>query len=126
MRGFTLIELLTCALIASLLTAIALPGYRGVVLRAHRGEARQALLQLQALQERHYLDHLRYSDGSDLLALSDAGRYRLSVQLTSDGQHYTALAMPAPGNAQAADSQCRELSINEAGVRAASHSSCWP
>jgi len=82
-RGFTLIETLASALILAILSSIAWASYRDVLLRAHRGEARTALLQLQAAQERHYLDHLRYSglleaapdaDGLGLAATTQGGR----------------------------------------------------
>jgi len=106
-----------------------------VLLRAHRGEARTALLQLQAAQERHYLDHLRYSglleaapdaDGLGLAATTQGGRYSLHLALADDGQHYVASARPASGSPQAADNTCGQFTITESGDTSATSAVCWP
>ena len=134
-RGFTLIETLTSVLILAILSSIAWASYRDVLLRAHRGEARTALLQLQAAQERHYLDHLRYSglleaapdaDGLGLAATTQGGRYSLHLALTDDGQHYVASARPASGSPQAADNTCGQFTITESGDTSATSAVCWP
>jgi len=134
-RGFTLIETLTSALILAILSSIAWASYRDVLLRAHRGEARTALLQLQAAQERHYLDHLRYSglleaapdaDGLGLAATTPGGRYALRLALADDGQHYVASARPANGSPQAADNACGQFTITESGDTSATSPVCWP
>lgn len=134
-RGFTLVELLVALLIAAVLAALGWPSYRDVLLRAHRGEARIALLAVQAAQERHYLDHLRYTDqldaapesgGLGLAARTTGGRYLLGLALAADGQHYVAHAEAAPGSPQQADRSCAQLSIDEAGTTAATSAGCWP
>ena len=124
MRGYTLIELLACVLIVALLSALALPGYRGVVLRAHRNEARLALLGIQAQQERDYIERHRYTD-TLAATQSEGGRYDLAITLTDEGQRYVASAQPRRDSGQAQDSACTLLSINESGERAASSEACW-
>ncbi len=124
MRGYTLVELLACLLIVALLSAIALPGYRGVVLRAHRNEARLALLGIQAQQERDYIERHRYTD-TLAATQSEGGRYELAITLSDDGQRYVARAQPHSGSDQAQDSACTLLSINESGDRTASSEACW-
>lgn len=127
-RGYTLVELLVTAMLVALLVAIALPSYRQVVLRAQRSDARLALLRIQAQQERHYLQHQRYSrdlatppaaGGLGVGSRSDAGHYALSLQLNGDGLGYLAIARPAPGDSQQEDRECASLSIDETGRRLA-------
>ena len=59
--GFTLVELLIAMVIAAILAAIAVPSYRSYVQRTQRTEARQALTQARAAQERFFLQYNRYA-----------------------------------------------------------------
>lgn len=124
--GFTLIELLVALTVFAILSAIAWPGYAGIVHRAQRNDARLALLRLQHLQERHYATHLRYAGAlgtagdADTLVTSDrsdAGLYTLAVSTSEDGQRYTAIAMANPGGRQRRDEECQQLSIDQTGAR---------
>lgn len=126
LRGITLIELLAALAIVGILSAIAWPSYSAVVQRAHRNEARLALLRLQHLQERHYTMHRRYA--GSLGAAADAGtlaspgeteggHYRLSVSASADGQSFTAIATAREQGRQARDRHCRQLSITHTGAR---------
>jgi type IV pilus assembly protein PilE len=125
-RGFTLLELLVTMAIVAILTAIAWPGYGAVVRRAQRDEARLALLGIQYAEELRYQNLLAYGDrlgeavalgGLALAERSATGSYSLSVRLSGDGQHYTAIAEALPQGRQAADRDCRMLSIDETGRR---------
>lgn len=124
--GFTLVELLVVLAIVSILSALAWPGYGSVLRRAHRGEARQALMRLQHLQEAHYATHLRYAgqlgatpDPATLQSAdrSGNGAYILSVRASEDGQRYTATARASPQGRQAGDVQCQWLAVDETGQR---------
>lgn len=124
--GFTLVELLVALTVVAILSAIAWPGYAGIVHRAQRNDARLALLRLQHLQERHYATHLRYARAlgttgdADTLATADRsdGRlYTLTVTASEDGQRFTAIAMADPGGRQRRDSECQQLSIDQTGAR---------
>ena len=125
-RGYSLIELLVTGMLVALLTAIALPSYRQVVLRAQRNDARLALLRIQAQQERHYLQFQRYTadleaspaaGGLGVGRRSQDGHYALTLELTGNGQGFRAVARPAPGGPQQSDRECTSLSIDETGLR---------
>jgi type IV pilus assembly protein PilE len=133
--GFTLIETMMTTLIFAILSSIAWASYGELLRRSHRGEARIALLRVHAAQERHYLDHLRYSGlldaqpeagGLGLVSTTPGGRYLLELTLADDGQHYAASAQPVPGSPQAADIACARLTINESGETSATAAECWP
>ena len=127
-RGFTLIELCITTTMVGILTAMSVASYRDAVLRARRSEARLALLEIHAAQERHYLSDMRYTE--DLASLSAATttgrRYRLSLETSADGQRYTARAVPVAGSPQAADTACREFTLGETGQRGGTSPECWP
>jgi type IV pilus assembly protein PilE len=123
--GVTLIELLTVIVVIAILASIAVPSYRNYLIRTQRAEAKTALLQLQAAQEKFYLNGNAYSDdvtgaapdGLGLPGVSETGKYDISVDLGADGQGYTATAAPAAGGGQEDDDTCGSLTITDTGVR---------
>ena len=58
--GFSLIELLVVVTIIGILGMIAVPSYRAYTMRAHRTEAKTALLQIATSQERYYIQNNSY------------------------------------------------------------------
>lgn len=124
MRGFSLVELMIALGIAGVLSGIALPTYRQTVQRSQRQDARIALLRIQQFQERHFAEHLRYAarlavpadpESLGLDAVSDGGRYELSLESNAEGLGYTALAR-ARGR-QAGDRDCALLTLDQSGRR---------
>lgn len=137
-KGFTLVELLVAVVIAAILMAIAVPSYRSYVQRTQRTEARQALTQARAAQERHFLQYNRYAAevappppaGLGLPAVTANGLYAVDVTLTATG--YTLRATPVPGGGQQDDSRCGWLALDESGRRSAADvdgtdttDACW-
>lgn len=125
--GLTLIELIVAMLVMAILASIAIPSYRGYVLRSQRTEATRALLQLRATQEKFFLQNNRYAtdltaappDGLGLLATSESGLYDVSVVLTGGGSGFRGTAVPRAGGPQAADTKCATFTLDDAGRRAA-------
>ncbi len=134
--GLTLIELMVVLLIIGILAAVAVPSYRQYVIRAHRTEAKTALLRLAANQERHYLQNNTYTDDLTLLGfgtgVSDNGVYTLSVPI-ADTATYQAIAVPTPGGGlndidMSQDGACARFAIDSAGQRGAFpdlDGTCW-
>jgi type IV pilus assembly protein PilE len=125
--GLTLIELIVAMLVLAILASIAIPSYRGYVLRSQRTEATRALLQLRAAQEKFFLQNNRYAtdlaaappDGLGMLATSESGLYDVSVALTDGGSGFRGTAVPRVGGPQAADTKCATFTLDDAGRRAA-------
>jgi type IV pilus assembly protein PilE len=134
-KGFTLVELLACIAIAAILAAVAIPTWRGVVMRAHRGDAIQALYAVAAAQERYRMVHGRYADQAGPappvglgLAASERGWYRLRIE-RADATGFVASARPLRGTPPANDAACRLFTMDELGARGSSPAppdTCWP
>jgi len=141
-RDVTLMELLTVIVVLGILVSIAVPSYRQYVLRTNRTDAKSALMQLQAAQEKFYLQNNAYTDnitarsqdgGLGLLSTTSHGLYELGVTLKPVGdvaaQGYTATATPITGKGQSDDTKCAQFSIDDAGQKAVTGPlgsiACW-
>jgi len=152
-KGFTLIELMITLLVLGVLAAIAVPSYRGYIMRANRAEAKAALLALATAQEKFYLQCNTYISTLDPLSAntcppappatggslrypstSERGYYTLTIT-AADANGWTAEAVPtASTSPQLKDTKCLYYRLNSQGVRsagptstttAATTSECW-
>ena len=134
--GFTLLEIMIVVVVIAILAAITFPSYQNQIQKARRGDAQEALLECAAAQERFFTK----SQPSTYMAVADAqaeqvcgwdgtnfvsqeGFYRINIDLTGCGAArffcYTIVAEAVNGSPQFNDEECRELSIDARGNRAA-------
>jgi type IV pilus assembly protein PilE len=139
MAGVTLLELLTVVTIIGILGMIAIPSYRQYTRRAHRTEAKTALLELAANQERFYLQNRRYGTIAELAAAnfpvaSENGVYTMAITTVNGlAVDYTATATPVAGGGtngivMTDDTECASFSITSQGVKSATpdpSNRCW-
>jgi type IV pilus assembly protein PilE len=136
--GVTLLELMIVVVVVGTLSVIAIPAYRGYANRAQRTEAKSALLQLAANQERWYLQNNTYTNNLANLGFpggtSENGVYTLDfIGAGPNTVTFTARARPTAGGDgngvdQSSDLDCAVFTINAQGVRTASpdpNGNCW-
>ena len=140
--GFTLLEVLTAVVVVGVLAAIAIPSWRTHLLRARRGDATAALIEVQKAQDAYFGRQARYASAAQLVtpapgglglaATSARGFYRIGIVTSADGLEFTATATVAAAAGQADDSRCVALSIDHFGQRRAVDSDgndrtpdCW-
>ena len=149
--GFTLIELMVTILIGAILLGIAVPSYQAQIRKSRRTEARNAVLDLAAREERYYSIYNLYSQlPSDLgyaaptatgttwasVGAIGSGYYTLSVSANAP----TAGPPPTPSTytitatatgAQLKDTPCQKFQVTNTGQQTALDSSgattttCW-
>ena len=143
-RGMTLIEIMVAVVIVSILTAVAIPGYKEYMRRAARSDAQLTLQQVSSWLERRYAECNNYTrvDASDnppctdVLAASDlpaelkrspsgGGDKRYDVTISSlAAQSYTVQAVPI----DTAD-KCGTFELTSVGTRSVTGTlgadKCW-
>lgn len=115
--GFTLIELMIVIAIVAIVTAVALPSYRGYVQRSYRSEAKAGLMQAAQWMERAATANGTYPLTAAFpatLKKTPSDKYDISVAST-DGSTYTLTATRK--GTQAAD-KCGNYTLTNTGDRA--------
>ena len=150
--GFTLIELMIVCVIASILLAIAIPTYRHEIQESRRTDAKTALLDLAAREQRYFsvqnafttsFVNLGYAtSGNPTSVTVGGGYYSISVSVPAaapDPQaaniaapSFSFTATPVAGTSQASDTSCATFEVDSIGYQAAQNSSssddsatCW-
>jgi type IV pilus assembly protein PilE len=130
MRGMSLIELMIVMVIVAIMGMIAVPAYRGYVLRAQRVDATSTLLRVAANQERFYLQNNTYTCDMTRLGFSaaadfvtESGTYTVNVtDCTAD--NFTAQADYNPSDAE--EGKCDLFQINGRNVKTSlPYTNCW-
>lgn len=135
-RGFSLIELLIALAIAGIIAMVAIPSYNNSVMKSRRADAKGALTEAAAMQERIYSESYSYVANNELNRVvpnsdgvsSREGFYQLSIDVSGcAGPPYDCYTMTATAvGAQAGDDQCATLSINHMGQKTSAPSAnCW-
>ena len=127
MVGITLIELMIVIVILGTLVAIGYPNYREFAARAKRTEARAALLELAAAQERFYLQNQAFGDMGDLGYddpwITDSDSYSVTIT-ANNAADFTARATYRLGGDEAL--KCNWFEINGAGTKNSDpDGDCW-
>ena len=131
-HGITLIELMVVMAIVGILAAIAIPAYRSYVMRANRADAKVALMQTAQSLERCYTNSTPYAYNSATCTAAvpmpfvvSTGTYQISGVRVANGYVLTA----TPQGPQAADAQCLNFRLTQAGVQTVTGSQpaadCW-
>jgi type IV pilus assembly protein PilE len=134
-RGFTLIEIMIVVAIIGILSAIAFPAYQQYVRKSRRVDAKNAVLDMAAREERYFATNNKYSiKGTDFGFSTDT-----AIPVTTGSKSYYAITVTqtttsdftvtaAPTGTQTADT-CNSYIINSLGVQSnsggASVSDCW-
>ena len=125
-NGFTLLELMIVVVIIGILLGIALPSYQSYVLKSNRTEARAALLDIAARQERYAAQNNRYV-GIGRLGVSRTtpkGYYTMSAG--AGGSLNTCYVITATANgAQANDTDCLTITYDSTGAKGGTTANCW-
>ena len=141
MRGFTMVELLITMAVIAILGALAVNSYRKSVIEAHRSDAWAALVQIQAAEERWFLQNGTYTtDVADApptglgigSTTQSGGYYTLSVAADTTTLATNTIANSYIATATATGSQANDLStcltytVNTLGSRTPADSTgCW-
>ena len=123
-NGFTLIELMIVLAIVAILATIAYPSYQQQILKGHRADAKSAVLEVAAREEKYFATHNKYSNIAGELnytsipfdVISSGQKvYSLGVTINTTGAPaYTITATPS--GSQAVD-VCYAYVINNFGVQ---------
>ena len=135
-QGLTLIEMLVVVVVIGILSAVAFPSYRQYSLRAHRTEAKTALLRVAENQARFYLQNNTYTNDLTALGfpggLTEKALYTLAVP-AADANAFQATAVPTIGGGlngvdMHADVDCTQFRITSQGAKTATpdpDTRCW-
>jgi type IV pilus assembly protein PilE len=133
--GMTLIELMTVMVVIAILASIAVPSYRGYILRANRSEAKVQLMTVAGALEKCYTRFNAYDDGAGSCTVvatlegtglpSENGLYRVTG--TVERGTYTLTATPQAN--QATDTGCGNFTLDHTNAKGRSGtkpvSECW-
>jgi type IV pilus assembly protein PilE len=124
-------------MVVAILAAIAIPSYTSQVRKSRRTEARNAVLDAAAREERFFATHNLYTQTAtdlgyaSLPATVGGSYYTLTVTCTPNNTCTTGFtATASPTGAQQKDTECQAFTVNQTGLQTATGSSnasttCW-
>ena len=139
--GFTLIELMITMLVIAILAAIAYPIYEHQVQESRRTEARTALLELAAREQRYYATNNAYTSDPTNLGYTGqwpivigSGWYQIETpNVNNSPPSFTLTAKVVAGSVQSQDNTCASFTVNSDGTQTSTNSggatnpsgTCW-
>jgi type IV pilus assembly protein PilE len=143
--GFSLIELMVVVVITAILASIAVPAYQSSVQKSRRTEAKTAIMDLAAREERYFATQNVYTVspaalayGSGAWPISTGTYYVISSVSSSPATAttpggYVLQVTPAAGSPQLNDKSCQTFQVDQTGTQSSldvnsnvSTSTCWP
>jgi type IV pilus assembly protein PilE len=144
-EGFSLIELMVVVVITAILASIAVPAYQSSVQKSRRTEAKTAIMDLAAREERYFATQNIYTESPGALAygsgawpISTGTYYQISSVVSSAPTAttpgtYLLQVTPATGSPQLNDSSCQTFQVDQTGKQSSMDGSgndtsttCWP
>ena len=121
-NGFTLVELMLVVAVVAILAAIAYPSYREQILKSHRSDAKQALMNAATLLEQYYQENKGYPAAGDMtdVGLADPyvtpeGYYNIQFSGAATATAYTLKATPVGD--QVNDTACYAFTLTSRGAK---------
>ena len=135
-HGFTLIELMIAVVVIGVLTGIAVANYSSSLSKSRRADAKNALLDLAARQERFYTTNNAYTNAAANLGYAalpvavTGGSGTTAYNLSITASTATTFTAQATRTGPQANDGCGDYTINERGVQANVNNSmtsaqCW-
>lgn len=139
--GFTLVELMIVLVIAAILMSVAIPAYQSQVRKSRRTDAKTALLDLAAREQRYFAVQntftssfvdLGYATGAPPASVTvGSGYYTVTVTTAVATPPGFLLTATATG-VQTSDTSCNSFTVDNTGLQKAYNSggtdnttSCW-
>lgn len=136
--GFTLVELMVVIVIATILITIAVPSYTNQIRKSKRTDAKTALLDMAAREERYMATNSAYTTDPTLLgygafpATLPNGDYQINAPVvtvadptTTPPTQPTYTLNATTYGTQTKDTTCASFTLNNLGVQTATSTSCW-
>jgi type IV pilus assembly protein PilE len=149
MSGFTLVELVVVILMIAILASIAIPTYQAQIRKSRRTDAKAAVLDLAAREEKYFSLNNTYTNSAANLGYAGSGStisqqpvgngyYQINVCLgtatsststtnscaaaaaTASGSSYVVAALPGASSPQLQDSSCQYFAVDNTGTQWAS------
>ena len=143
--GFSLVELMVVVVITAILASIAVPAYNSSIRKSRRTEAKTAIMDLAAREERYFATQNQYSSspaalayGSGAWPISVGTYYSISSVVTGAATAttpgtYVLQVSPSSGSPQLQDTSCQTFLVDQTGKQSSldsggndSSTTCWP